>query len=61
MQEIRCKNVMDNGYLCNRLLGMVNGKYSIKCPKCGTLRVGDTNEESTNLKGESVNDEKDRE
>jgi len=30
MQEFRCSK-------CNKLLGKVDGKAEIKCPRCGTI------------------------
>ena len=32
MTEIRCKK-------CNKLLGYIDGKYEIKCPRCGEMNV----------------------
>lgn len=32
MVEIRCKQ-------CNKLLGYIDGKYAIKCPRCGEMNV----------------------
>lgn len=33
MNEFRCSN-------CNKLLGMIEGKAEIKCPKCKTMNFG---------------------
>jgi LSD1 subclass zinc finger protein len=41
MQEIRCKK-------CGKLLGYIDGKYEIKCPRCGAM----------NAEKESVNNER---
>lgn len=30
MQEIRCEK-------CNKKLGMINGDYEIKCPRCNAI------------------------
>lgn len=54
MKAIRCDNIV-NGYRCNRLLGYIKGEYDLKCPKCGKIHKGNT--ENTNIKKESVEDE----
>ncbi len=36
MIKIRCE--------CGQLLGLVKGKYDLRCPKCKTVTKGDTNE-----------------
>lgn len=36
MQEIRCKK-------CNKKLGMIDGNYAIKCPRCGNINTNATN------------------
>ena len=35
--DVRCKFIID-GRVCNRLLGRIDGKYEIKCPKCKSLQ-----------------------
>jgi len=32
MKEVRCRH-------CNKKLGMVEGAYEIKCPRCGTFNT----------------------
>ena len=39
MQEIRCKK-------CHKKLGMVEGDYEIKCPRCGEMNVRKENVEN---------------
>lgn len=40
MEQVRC-------HKCNKLLGLIDGKYEIKCPRCGVM----------NTEKESVNNE----
>lgn len=53
LQEIRCDNIV-KGYKCNRLLGYVEGKYEIQCPKCGEKATGKTEGEKPIIYGIKV-------
>ena len=44
MEDIRCGND-------GRMLGKIDGKYEIKCPRCGCLNIGDTKSSSQVCKG----------
>lgn len=37
LKELRCDGTTKKGKPCTHLIGMVNGSYEIKCPKCGKM------------------------
>lgn len=34
LKDVRCKILLTDGKVCNRLLGRIDGVYEIKCPRC---------------------------
>lgn len=52
LEEVRCPGVLPNGVKCNRRLADINGQAQIKCPKCKSMVIVDTEARKIYVKAE---------